>query len=366
MARSRNIKPGFFLNDELAECDPLARLLFAGLWCIADREGRLEDRPKRIKAEVLPYDDCDIDQLLNQLAEHGFIIRYEIAGSQYIQIVNFLKHQNPHYKESESIIPPPPGWIDSNYVAFGVPEELRQKIFDRDGRKCVICGAKEDLSIDHIIPRSKGGTNDPENLQTLCRSCNSSKKNREAAAILKDKITISSANDRPMIGQSSVNDSPTFPADSLKLIPDSLNLGTEGGSGGEPESPQPAVPITDYERNCLNILKSVKDYPFDFEKDLDMTRTFMVEFPMLDIYAEYKRWREYKRDKPLKNRSSPRLQLRNWMEKGQKFLIEQGVRSNGRASPRGNRAHKGRAGSTASKLESIVIDGAGDEASSAG
>ena len=73
MARSRNIKPGFFLNDELAECDPLARLLFAGLWCIADREGRLEDRPKRIKAEVLPYDDCDVDELLNQLAERSLL-----------------------------------------------------------------------------------------------------------------------------------------------------------------------------------------------------------------------------------------------------------------------------------------------------
>ena len=146
----------------------------------------------------------------------------------------------------------------------------------------------------------------------------------------------------------------------------SMNVKAVGGSGGETESQQPAVPITDYERNCLNILKSVKDYPFDFEKDLDMTRTFMVEFPMLDIYAEYQRWREYKRDKPLKNRSSPRLQLRNWMEKGQKFLIEQGVKPNDRASPRGSRSHKGRAGSTASKLESIVIDGAGNEASSAG
>ena len=61
MARSRNIKPGFFLNDDLAECEPLARLLFAGLWCIADREGRLEDRPKRIKIEVLPYDNCDVN-----------------------------------------------------------------------------------------------------------------------------------------------------------------------------------------------------------------------------------------------------------------------------------------------------------------
>jgi len=48
MARSRNIKPGFFRNEMLAECSPLARLLFAGLWCLADRFGRLEDRPKRI------------------------------------------------------------------------------------------------------------------------------------------------------------------------------------------------------------------------------------------------------------------------------------------------------------------------------
>lgn len=108
MARSRNIKPGFFLNDKLAEVEPLGRLLFAGLWCLADREGRLKDRPKRIKAEVLPYDSCDIDKLLNDLWRHGFIIRYEVDGDRFIQVVNFLKHQNPHHKEAKSEIPPPP------------------------------------------------------------------------------------------------------------------------------------------------------------------------------------------------------------------------------------------------------------------
>jgi hypothetical protein len=49
MPRTRQIKPGFFKNDELAELPIEARLLFAGLWTIADREGRLEDRPKKIK-----------------------------------------------------------------------------------------------------------------------------------------------------------------------------------------------------------------------------------------------------------------------------------------------------------------------------
>lgn len=107
MARSRNIKPGFFKNEQLAECQPLARLLFAGLWCLADRAGRLEDRPKRIRAEILPYDDGSVDEMLNELHKNGFIIRYSHEGQGFIQVVNFHKHQNPHCKEPASSIPAP-------------------------------------------------------------------------------------------------------------------------------------------------------------------------------------------------------------------------------------------------------------------
>ena len=107
MARARNIKPGFFANEDLAECEPLARLLFAGLWCLADREGRLEDRPKRIRAELLPYDSCDADDLLNQLQARGFILRYSHGEGRFIQVLKFGSHQNPHMKEAKSIIPAP-------------------------------------------------------------------------------------------------------------------------------------------------------------------------------------------------------------------------------------------------------------------
>lgn len=107
MARSRNIKPGFFTNDELAECHPLGRLLFAGLWTIADKEGRLDDRPKKIKAMLLPFDEADCDALLQQLNDHKFIIRYRVNGECYIQISNWKKHQNPHCKEAASEIPEP-------------------------------------------------------------------------------------------------------------------------------------------------------------------------------------------------------------------------------------------------------------------
>jgi hypothetical protein len=105
MARARNIKPSFFANEHLAECDPYARLLFAGLWCLADREGRLEDRPKRIRAELFPYDNCDADALLEQLQAHGFISRYAHGEHRFIQVLNFGKHQNPHVKEAKSTIP---------------------------------------------------------------------------------------------------------------------------------------------------------------------------------------------------------------------------------------------------------------------
>lgn len=104
MARARNIKPAFFLNDELAELPPLTRLLFIGLWCIADRDGYLEDKPRKIKAEILPYDNCNVDDMLNDL-NGQFITRYSYEGEKYIFIKNFSKHQNPHMKEKASEIP---------------------------------------------------------------------------------------------------------------------------------------------------------------------------------------------------------------------------------------------------------------------
>jgi hypothetical protein len=93
--RIRTIKPSFFKDDRLAACSPLARILFAGLWCMADRNGCLVDRPQIIKVEALPHDVCDIVALLDELAAgaHPFIKRYEVAGTRYIIIPGFTTHQ---------------------------------------------------------------------------------------------------------------------------------------------------------------------------------------------------------------------------------------------------------------------------------
>ena len=79
--RARNIKPGFFENEELVEISSYARLLFIGLWCLSDREGRLEDRPKKIKLKILPYDQINCDELLSELNDRGLIKRYSINNT---------------------------------------------------------------------------------------------------------------------------------------------------------------------------------------------------------------------------------------------------------------------------------------------
>lgn len=105
MARSRNIKPGFFQNEDLQELDFATRLFFIGLWTEADKEGRLEDRPKKLKNALFPADDVEVERMLDGLAAYGFISRYERAGKKIIQVVKWAKHQNPHRREAPSALP---------------------------------------------------------------------------------------------------------------------------------------------------------------------------------------------------------------------------------------------------------------------
>ena len=163
MARARNIKPAFFTNDELSELSPLARLLFIGLWTIADYKGCFEYKPKRLKVQLLPYDDCDIEQLVSALDKSRFISIYSVQGQTYGKVLNFNKHQNPHKNEKEK--------------GSDIPDiELRD---DVDGINSI-------------------QNNDLENIEN----------NRDKNGTAHDQ-------------------NETDPADSLNLIPDSLNLNTE-------------------------------------------------------------------------------------------------------------------------------------------
>lgn len=56
-----------------------------------------------------------------------------------------------------------------------IDPDVRAAVLDRDGHTCLACGSADELTMDHVWPRSLGGTDDPDNLQTLCLSCNVAK-----------------------------------------------------------------------------------------------------------------------------------------------------------------------------------------------
>jgi len=107
MARIRQIKPEFFDDPDLGDISIGANLLFIGMWTLADREGRLEDNVRRLKARIFPYrDDVDVSACVGELQGKDMVRRYSVDGRAYLWIRSFTKHQRPHPKEPESVIPP--------------------------------------------------------------------------------------------------------------------------------------------------------------------------------------------------------------------------------------------------------------------
>lgn len=158
MARTRNIKPGFFLNEEMAELEPLAQLLFIGMWCLADRAGRLLDKPKRIKAQVFPYRNCDIEPLLESLAKAGFISRYKADGMACIEVVNFAKHQAIHPKETPSTLPAAAfhGSTVASREKVGMDANLGRKASNLDQQQIDIEVVQEGIEVQAVQAGREG------------------------------------------------------------------------------------------------------------------------------------------------------------------------------------------------------------------
>jgi hypothetical protein len=112
VARTRNLKPSFFSNDLLAECEPMARLLFAGLWTLADREGRMEYRPRRIKGLLFPFENVEVEPLMEQLADRGFVVVYRVECRDFLAIPTFGEHQRCHPDERCEGFPGPESGVE--------------------------------------------------------------------------------------------------------------------------------------------------------------------------------------------------------------------------------------------------------------
>ena len=122
MARIRTVKPEFWTDEKLTECSLAARLLFIGTWNFADDQGRAEYSPKRLKMQIFPADDVDVEVLADELAVHGLLRMYEADGHRYFYIPNFSKHQRVDHP-SASKIPAPPDSECTRECSRGLRED---------------------------------------------------------------------------------------------------------------------------------------------------------------------------------------------------------------------------------------------------
>jgi hypothetical protein len=132
--RIRTIKPEFFTHEGLYEAEietglPI-RVAFAGLWCVADREGRFKWEPRRIGVQVLPYDGVDFSRVLDALTTRGFVVMYRVNDACFGLIPSFQKHQVINNRESESVLPDP----SSENVEFIEKYEENHASTTREGR----------------------------------------------------------------------------------------------------------------------------------------------------------------------------------------------------------------------------------------
>lgn len=183
MGRIRTVKPEFWEDEKVGMLSRPARLLFLATFNLADDEGLLRWTPAFVKASVFMYDnDLDTKQiagLMKELSECGLLFPY-LGGASHqalAMIVNFRKHQRINRPQPGKL--PPPSLQNA---------DVRAMYARRDNWTCTLCGSPipapgfddaVNLSIDHVVHESKGGTDYPSNLRATHQSCNKARGDRE-------------------------------------------------------------------------------------------------------------------------------------------------------------------------------------------
>lgn len=108
MARMRSLRPDYFLREDMADVSLEAHFLLGGLAVLADRDGRLLDRPRTIRAQVFPFREVDVEKALGELIAAGVLARYSVEGKAVLALLTWEQDQQPHPKETSLGLPPPP------------------------------------------------------------------------------------------------------------------------------------------------------------------------------------------------------------------------------------------------------------------
>lgn len=163
MARIRSVKPEFFTSVTVAELTRDARLTWIGLWTHVDDAGRCPDDPRLIKAALFALDDdldpTAVEALLVELSTAGRIVRYEVDGRRYLEVVGFLQHQRIDRPKPSRC---PPRSIDDPSTTRrrsiddpSSPDQdqgsgIRDQGSDQDGRPIHLRPVDEDL-VDRVV-----------------------------------------------------------------------------------------------------------------------------------------------------------------------------------------------------------------------
>lgn len=147
---------------DVAEQDQLAALIWPWILTTFDDWGRAEAKPKKLKMKVFPGNEIvtveTIEAALNLYNKAGLIRIFKENGVPYIECVD---------------------WMETQYggrVPINHWRATRERIFARDDYTCFYCGKRGgDLECDHLIPISRGGSNEDTNLVTSCKTCNRAK-----------------------------------------------------------------------------------------------------------------------------------------------------------------------------------------------
>ena len=97
----------------------------------------------------------------------------EISSEEYHTISNYYKVFGKNFYKIKDLESLEPREIAQKFIGR---KKIRNFILNRDGNRCLKCYSSTKLQLDHIIPISRGGENKISNLQTLCNSCNSKKR----------------------------------------------------------------------------------------------------------------------------------------------------------------------------------------------
>jgi hypothetical protein len=184
VARIRTIKPEFWESESVGRLSFGARLLFLASLNFADDEGFIRWNEAYLSSQAFVYDESvteSISEWMDELVRESIVFPYRAGttNQRLAWIISFRKHQVINRPQPSKLPPPSIQNKDFHYA-----------IFKRDGMICHLCGHPIDNSdpsgvcgslagsIDHVTPKSKGGTDYPSNLRASHLSCNKKRGNR--------------------------------------------------------------------------------------------------------------------------------------------------------------------------------------------